>query len=380
MSPVHQSNGVRPSISRKHRQRIALRLMISTAAMFATAYIHDAICRTPYRGRTRSKPTDLRENWSFKYSNRVYSDFEFSRAYRMDRATFGKLLFLVRPLLQKNAEMGRRSGRRTISPEARLGILLRMMSGETVYGCMSAFEVGRSTVYQVFYETKTALDRALNLPGLPDTFQGLKKLSDDFQCSRSPPNMLPGCVGALDGIAIRIKKPSNSEHPATFYCRKGYYAIPVQALVDSNYRFLCFSAICRGSTHDSLAHAVSSLGRYLESGRLDGEFWIAGDEAYVCTESLITPIPASQANDVEDAFNFYHSSLRMHVEQAFGILVKKFPLLRSLEFSVNDSAALVGLAMKLHNFCIDHSDRTEQNGIHERSDCGQSSSREANGR
>ena len=151
-------------------------------------------------------------------------------------------------------------------------------------------------------------------------------MSEELQLSRSPANPLPGCVGALDGICIKIKKPATNQLPSTFYCRKGFFAILVQALVDSSYRFRCCSAICRGSTHDSLAHAVSALGRYLESDELSSEFWIAGDEAYVCTESLITPVPSSQAGVYEDAFNFYHSSYRIHVEQAFGMLVNKHKL------------------------------------------------------
>jgi len=99
---------------------------------------------------------------------------------------------------------------------------------------------------------------------------------------------------------------------------------------------------------------VSSIGKFLSAKRLRGEFWIAGDEAYVCTELLITPFPASQADEWEDSFNFYHSSLRMHVEQAFGMMVARWRILREgLEFSVERDARIICLAAKLHNFCIE---------------------------
>lgn len=169
-----------------------------------------------------------------------------------------------------------------------------------------------------------------------------------------PANPLPGCVGALDGICIKILNPSDRFHHSTFYCRKGFYALPVQALVDSSYRFLSFSAICCGSTHDSLAHSVSSLREYLDSGKLQEPFWIAGNEAYMCTNSLVTPVSGNAVGDFEDGFNFYHYSLRMHVEQAFGMLTKKWGLLKKLFFGVTDSANIVRIAMKLHNFCLDH--------------------------
>ena len=66
------------------------------------------------------------------------------------------------------------------------------------------------------------------------------------------------------------------------------------------------SAICKGSTHDSLAHSVSSLGRYLAAGLLNKDYWVAGDEAYSCDESLLTPFPASmiRGHPFRDAYNF----------------------------------------------------------------------------
>lgn len=138
-----------------------------------------------------------------------------------------------------------------------------------------------------------------------------------------PRNALPCCICALDGISTKIKKPDVDEQPASFYCRKGFYTIPVQALFDLNYRFICFSARRCGSTHDSLAPSVSALSEYLESGDLDSYFWIVGDEAYICTKTRIIPFPATQCTDSKAAFNCFLSSLRMHIEQFFGMLMSK---------------------------------------------------------
>lgn len=305
---------------------------------------------------TRKVNLDLprRQNVTFATVTKIYTDASFKRAFRMDRKVFEKLLSLVWNDLKKNDDMGRRAKRPTIQPDVTLGVTLRMLAGGSYLDLMAAYEISDSAVYEIFHSTTEALMKRLRLPGLPRTIPGLRRLAEEFKMSRSPPSPLSGCVGALDGIAIKIKKPSSYLDPAYFYCRKGYYAIPVQAVVDSDYRFLCYSARCVGSTHDSLAHAVSSLGQYLEAGNLRNEFWIAGDEAYVCSESLITPVPASQASDWEDAFNFWHSSLRMHVEQSFGMLVAKWRILLNLNFSVEVNTKLICLTMKLHNFCIEN--------------------------
>lgn len=60
-----------------------------------------------------------------------------------------------------------------------------------------------------------------------------------------------------------------------------------------DYIFLSFSAKCIGSAHDSLTFSVLAHGKYLSGENLREEFWIVGDEAYVCTELLIKLVPSS---------------------------------------------------------------------------------------
>ena len=107
--------------------------------------------------------------------------------------------------------------------------------------------------------------------------------------------LLKNCVGALDGIAVGILDPAHGAvpNPPTYYNRKGFFSLNVQAMCDSEYRFLYVSSVNPGSTHDSTAFGMSSLCRMLfrESSRLRNDFWIAGDNAYVCSNTLGTPWP-----------------------------------------------------------------------------------------
>jgi hypothetical protein len=109
------------------------------------------------------------------------------------------------------------------------------------------------------------------------------------------------------------------------------YAIPAQALVDAKYRFLYLCAKRAGSTPNGIAWVSSSLGMRLRREPLTAGIWTAGD-AYPCRNGIIAPWTAAQLFHDEfgasrDTFNFYHSSLRMHVEQAFGMLVQRFGIL-----------------------------------------------------
>jgi hypothetical protein len=69
---------------------------------------------------------------------------------------------------------------------------------------------------------------------------------------------------------------------------------------------------------------------------------------------LLHEQPDSCMTTGSDAFNFFHSSLRMHVEQAFGILVQRFVILwQKLTFSLPACILVLSACFRLHNFCID---------------------------
>jgi hypothetical protein len=93
---------------------------------------------------------------------------------------------------------------------------------------------------------------------------------------------------------------------------------------------------------------------------LDRRHWIAVDAAYVCDNGLLTPWSKGQLMDGEeglfrDSFNYFHSSLRIHVEQNFGMLDARFGIIwRPLRFNITRVGPIISSCMKLHNFYIAH--------------------------
>ena len=65
----------------------------------------------------------------------------------------------------------------------------------------------------------------------------------------------------------------------------------------------------------------------MRNSALSDGYWIAADEAYDSLPGLQTPRFKSALNQDDgtyaDSFNFYNSSHRIHVEQAFGVFVRK---------------------------------------------------------
>jgi hypothetical protein len=140
----------------------------------------------------------------------------------------------------------------------------------------------------------------------------------------------------------------------TFYNRKGFFAVNVQAICDGDCRFSWLSCVSRGSTHDATAWAFSSLSKQLQAEPLPYGMWIAGDDAYPASNQLITPWPGKRLPVSRDSFNYFQSSTRIAIERAFGILHARWGVLwRPLNTTLDHSLLVVRVCAKLHNICID---------------------------
>lgn len=183
------------------------------------------------------------------------------------------------------------------------------------------FDLSRSVVHATFHFTVSTVLKRLSLSGVPfSDIDTLNKLSCSFNSSRIHFNPLIFCVGFLDGIQIKIGNPKYCYIPRNYYCRKGFYAVHLQAIVDANCRFLSLSSVVCGSTHHSLAFRTSEVGAELSAEGLTAGYWIAIDDQYMCTESFLISFSSIQLqNDVygiwREYFYFYQSSLRVIVEQ-----------------------------------------------------------------
>ena len=293
----------------------------------------------------------------FDEVKRYYTAKEFINAFRMDRDSFNKLSDMFYGRLKKNEEMARRSSAGPICPRVRLGITIRLLAGGSIFDLILMYKVEPSTIYVNFREVISAVNELLEFPSIPDDEEGLRQLANGFKFSRSIPNPFHGCIAAIDVIGIKIAKPKQDEYPRDFMCPKQFYCVPVQGVVDSKYRFLCFSSLSPGSSHDSYTFSLSNLRRYLEEKRLSFKYYIVGDEAYMVSAYLLTPFPGteSQHDEYKDAFNFFISSFRIHVEQAFGILVARWGMLRlGLRMSLNFAHNVVQAMLLLHNWIIDN--------------------------
>jgi hypothetical protein len=225
----------------------------------------------------------------------------------MSQSTFMALLTILQRDLMRDMRMALRSSGGRVEPAVRLALTIRMLAGASYLDVMLVFRIASSTVYDVFHSTVSIITKLIAMPGLPVSRSDLRSLATAFICSRKPPNPLYGCSGAVDVICIEIQKPLNGFGPRAFYCRKCMYAIPSQALVDANYRFLYLSAKYADCTPDGISWESSSVGMRLRRTPLPAGYWIAGDAAYPCRNGVITPWTAGQLLHEEFGSRGLHS-------------------------------------------------------------------------
>lgn len=238
----------------------------------------------------------------------------------------------------------------------RLSLTLRWLAGGSYIDLAQAHYQSVSSVFWHIENTLSSLDDILDIQFPFNDSEWLHRSSELF--SRRGRSPIRGRCAALDGIAIRIAEPAKTDvpNPSTYFNRKGFFALNVQAACDAEYRFLSVAALTPESTHDSTGFAMSSLSELLtrQTGGLPQGFWIAGDEAYPCTDRLLSPWPGRNLTVEKDCFNYWQSSARIHIEQAFGILVARWGIFwRPLRVRVKKSAQIVSVCCKLHNYILD---------------------------
>ena len=149
----------------------------------------------------------------------------------------------------------------------------------------------------------------------------------DGSCNISSNRMIPGCVGAIDGILVVIKCPFMKaiDNNPLFYYNDHYccHGLNVQSICDSSCCFTFFAVAAPGKSSDQAAVKQTSLLAALNCLPLGS--YIFGDAAYTLNDKCITPFTGSQRLiPSKDSFNFILSQVRIIIEMAFRLLTTKW--------------------------------------------------------
>ena len=170
------------------------------------------------------------------------------------------------------------------------------------------------------------------------------------------------CVAATDGMLVWMSMPAEKTcemgvGPLKFFNgRKMKHGLQMQGVCGPNKQFLDVTCHHPGCTSDFTMWLDSPLRLELETpGFLKPGLQLYGDNAYVNTPYMVTPFKQVSEGPM-DAYNYFHSQLRITIEGAFGMLVHKWGCLRKplpCNITLPKLTRLVVALCKLHNFCID---------------------------
>ena len=304
----------------------------------------------------------FRKRWDSKYLvDLAVNEGSFISEYRVDPGGFDILHKLLGSTLERDEKFsklsGSRSGSASISSASRLGAAFIMLGGGRQMEAMRTHGMAKPTVYANFHRVIHAINTHPALDIVRDNSPGeLKARSDGFK-ERSSFDLFQYCTGAIDGLAIHITAPKNTEvqnQSRFFSSSKKKYCLNMQGVCDANCRFIAVTCKHVGSTNDAVAYVQGSLKELCESQRFPYHW--NGDNAYTLSESMMVPFPGnnlSVSHPSREWFNFWHSQVRITIERTFGIFVQRWGILwQALQFDLPNCVKIVHACCRLHNFCI----------------------------
>jgi hypothetical protein len=264
----------------------------------------------------------------------------------MRKQTFKYICQQVGPLLIK-VDTNRR---RAISLKTRVAIALtRLASSSPLYIIVDSFRVGVSSVHGIVLEFCQVLkeicrDVFIRWPS-PSQMQ---VINENFETLHG----IPYVVGAIHDSHILIIAPE--EHTADYYCRKKFYFVLLQAVIDHSCCFWDYDIGWCDSIHDYNLFCKSHKDKYCLSEKLL-RYALLEDVACQPRPWMFTPYLGSKDGFIceQEHWNFIQSSSRMCVERAFGILKLRWKILLKM---MDCQLRHVTACLILHNLTIMHND------------------------
>jgi hypothetical protein len=302
-----------------------------------------------------------------------YGPYRFRRAYRMTGENFDQLVTILTPYI--NVGKGYRKGPNGKIPVAmRVSATIRYLAGGSPDDIGLSHGVSPGYLFDgCIWPVIDAINKCPSLKVLfPTDHAEQRDIARGFQ-QRSDADF-DSCVSAIDGILIWTEKPQEKECQAfgnlqsgSFFCgRKHKFGFNMQALCDFEGRFMEFWITTPAATSDFLSFITSDFYNKVKvPGFLVPGLVIFGDNAYVSSEFMASPYKNVHSG-ANDAYNFYQSQLRIRIEMAFGMLTRRWGILRSplsARLGMAKQIAIASACVRLHNFCLGPRGSTQTSAI-----------------
>ena len=162
------------------------------------------------------------------------SDRLFRLKFRMSKDEFELLCDKIKDAVGEEKFANKRGA----PGEIRSLIALRMLCGGSYLDLLGrAYGVESiQSIFNYFHTFIDWLDVTFSFPlvdllrrfkdGDETALHELKQIASHFAVDSD--GVFWGCIGAIDGLAVRIRMPANVPDPSNYFCRKNFYALNVQ--------------------------------------------------------------------------------------------------------------------------------------------------------
>ncbi len=337
----------------RHNERIAI-----------LAFIRDHQAYRPRRRRTCWTVTWLTFEQRITYGmyHQLMHELErnhvpgFVRLMRMEPAMFREMERRLYDALVRDDTIMRNS----ISPGERLAVTIRYLAtGETFRSLSFSFRIAHNTISGIIPQVCEALINEFGPEVMPQeiTVDDYKDIADGFEKLWNFPNVM----GAIDGKHVPITCPKNGG--SHFFNYKKFHSIILLAVVDAHYKFRSVVVGANGACSDLQVFEDTPMKQKIDRGEMEWpepsafphddnplpHFFIA-DDAFPLQEWLMKPYSRRHLTKQEQIFNYRLSRARRVVENAFGILVKRFRvLLKTMEVGPKQASTITLTCCILHN-------------------------------
>lgn len=287
------------------------------------------------------------------------SEVEFKANFRFTKANTVRLVEMLADQLEH-----RKPTNLAMSPLEQVLLTLNILGGGNFFRTTALIaNVGRSTVHDNFERVLRAINAFKPMFVKMPTAGEMRETADYFLAKYH----LPGFAFGVDCTHFRFEdKPrgvpeevpgSHADCRQGFFNRKHSYTFNCQVIGNGKRKILDIDNSWAGSTHDARIWANSDAKQYIDTHCT--EFKIAGDSAYPLSPVMVAPFSKDEAaaDEKKRLFNIRLCGLRTEMtENIYGMLKKRFPILRQLRFKMAKAQQVILCTAILHNICIEWGD------------------------
>lgn len=297
----------------------------------------------------------------------------FELIFKISRRTFKYICSLVKEVMMAKFSSFTDINGQPLCLEDQVAVALRRLSsGESLLIVGNSLHVHKAIVRKITWKFVEAMEEAgIHHIQWPSTETKMTEVKSKFEKIRG----LPNCCGAIDTTHIKMCLPSSkNKSNVVWYDNEKHHSMILQAIVDTDMRFLDIVTGWPGSVSDSTAFKSSSFFKLCNEGkRLNGEAmklpegtelkeYIIGDIGFPLLPWLLTPYRGTNLAEYKLSFNRRHTATHAVAQKALSRLKETWKIIDGEMWRPDKDRLprIIFVCCLLHNITIDLDDEVQK--------------------